>query len=189
MISEWRRQSKSAGLWQYQTFRHGPILYWTASCALCARNTFFSFSRVLRSFWWGHMRCVRLEWRTDWIDCERSLFTPCSLLRRRNVKQSSVASAASSVALHGLPETSLRAEDWIQSQEQRSQLLYSITRIRLWIAVDSLLQVSHLKTASNMVSSEVSIISRINWYIDRSTAVLCVSVKRHIRIFDIRRVV
>ena len=23
------------------------------------------------------MRCVSLEWRTDWIDCERSLFTPC----------------------------------------------------------------------------------------------------------------
>ena len=110
MISEWRRQSKGSGLWQYQTFRHGPILYWTARCALWARNTSFFlllFFRVLRSFWRGHMRCVHLEWRTDWIDCERSLFTPCSWLRRRNVKKkkkSSVASAASSVAVHGLPE-------------------------------------------------------------------------------------
>ena len=44
MISEWRRQSKSAGLWQYQTFRHGSYIYWTVSCALCARIfLFFSF--------------------------------------------------------------------------------------------------------------------------------------------------
>ena len=49
----------------------GMDLYyiWTARCALCARNTSFFFSlfffRVLRSFWRGHMRCVRLEWRTD----------------------------------------------------------------------------------------------------------------------------
>ena len=27
MISEWRQQSKSAGLWQYQIFRHRPVLY------------------------------------------------------------------------------------------------------------------------------------------------------------------
>ena len=52
--------------------------------------------------------------------------------------------------------------------------------IELWIAVDNLLQVSHLKVASNVVSSEVSIISRINWYLDRSRPVLCVSVKRNV---------
>ena len=104
MISEWRRQSKSAGLWQYQTFRHGPRLHWTVKCALCARNTFlfllFSF-HILWSFWRGHMWRVCLEWRTDWIDCEHSLFTLCSWLRRRKVKikKSLVASAASSVAL------------------------------------------------------------------------------------------
>ena len=61
----------------------------TASGALYAKNTFlfvcsfFPFS-PLQSFWWGHMQCVSLEWRTDWIDCERSLFTLCSWLRRKS---------------------------------------------------------------------------------------------------------
>ena len=32
-------------------------------------------------------RCVRLGWRTDWIDCESSSFTPCCWLRSRNVKK------------------------------------------------------------------------------------------------------
>ena len=66
---------------------------WTYTILDCQMRTmrekhfFFSssFFRVLRSFWWGHLCCARLEWRTDWIDCERSLFTPCSRLRR-NVK-------------------------------------------------------------------------------------------------------
>ena len=52
--------------------------------ALCARNT--SFFLLLFSAYYGLFggaTCgVRLEWRTDWIDCERSLFTPCSWLRR-----------------------------------------------------------------------------------------------------------
>ena len=91
MISEWRRQSKSAGPWQYQTFRHGPILYWTARWryaleTLSSSSSSSSF-RVLRSFWRGHIRCVRLEWRTDWIDCQRSSFVPCSWLKRRNVNK------------------------------------------------------------------------------------------------------
>ena len=71
------------------SIRHsGMDLYYTGQPAVrCARETlfFFLFSRTT-VFWWGHMRCVRLEWRTDWIDCERSLFTPCSWLQRRNVK-------------------------------------------------------------------------------------------------------
>ena len=130
MLSKWRRQSKSTGLWQYQTFRHGPILYWTGrwryaqetllffSCFLSFFFFFFFFFlslsllfRVLRSFWQGHMRCVRLEWLTDWIGCERSLFTLCSWLRRRNAKISSVASAASLVPLHGLPEADHRIQN------------------------------------------------------------------------------
>jgi len=60
----------------------GMDLYTGLPAARYARETllFFSFFcfRVLRSFRWGHMQCVRLEWRTDWIDCERALFTPCS---------------------------------------------------------------------------------------------------------------
>ena len=116
MISEWRRQSKSAGLWQYQTFRHGPILLFFL---------FLFFFRVLRSFGRGHMRCVRLEWRTDWIDCECSLFTPCSWLRRRNVKQSSVASAALSEALHGLPEAD-HSEQRIEYRTRNSEAGCSI---------------------------------------------------------------
>ena len=98
-ISEWRRQSKSAGLWQYQTFRRGPVL----DCQLCAMREknfccCFCFFRALRSFWWCHMRHVSLEWRTDWIDFEPSLWTPCSWLRRnvKKPKQKTVVSAASS---------------------------------------------------------------------------------------------
>ena len=138
MTSEWRRLSKSAGLWQHQTFRHGPILCWAARWR-CALETLFSsfFLRVLKSFWRGHMRCVRLEWLTDWIDCERSLFTPCSWLRR-NVKKiiGSLCCIVSSASWLTKCR-SLRAEDRILSQEYRSQLLYSIIRIRLWIRQSS----------------------------------------------------
>ena len=82
MISEWRRQSKSAGLWQYQTFRHGLR---DARYALYILLLFFSTYYGLL----GRATCgvVRLEWQTDWIDCECLLFTPCSWLRRRNVKK------------------------------------------------------------------------------------------------------
>ena len=89
MISEWRRQTKSAGLWQYQTFRHGSI-YWTASCAInpfCYFLVFFFFFPVYYGLWVGPHACLNLEWLTEWINCERSLFTPCSWLRRsKNVK-------------------------------------------------------------------------------------------------------
>ena len=84
----------------------GMNIYYTGlpdACYVLETLLFLFFTQVLWSFWQGHMWCVRLEWQTDWIDCERSLFTPCSWLRR-NVKKSSVASAASSVVLHGLPE-------------------------------------------------------------------------------------
>ena len=80
------------------------IIYAGLPAALYARET-LHFFHALRSFWWGHMWCVRLEWRTEGkIDCERSLFIPCSWLRI-NVKKSSVASVSSSVAFHGLPDT------------------------------------------------------------------------------------
>ena len=60
MISEWRWQSKSTGLWQYQTFRYGPILYWTARCVLCVRNTFLSFPPVYYSL--GRATCSVSVW-------------------------------------------------------------------------------------------------------------------------------
>ena len=41
MISEWQQQLKSAGLWQYQTFRHYTIL--DCQMVLCARKPFFFF--------------------------------------------------------------------------------------------------------------------------------------------------
>ena len=82
-----------------------------------------SFSRVLRSFWRGYMRCARLELRTDWIDCERSLFTPCSWLRRRrNVKKKKKKITGSLCCIVRSASwltrsRSLRAEDRIQNQE------------------------------------------------------------------------
>ena len=54
---------------------------------LCARNTSF-FRPSTTVFLAGpHAVCIRLEWRTDWIDCVRSSFTPCSWLRRRNERK------------------------------------------------------------------------------------------------------
>ena len=108
-----------------------------------------------------------------------ALFIPRSWLRRRNVNKQTkkVIGSLRCIVINTSWLTrsgSLRAEDRIQNQEYRSQLLYSITRIGLSIAVDNLLQVSHLMIASNMVSSEVSIISRINCYLDRSTVLCCV---------------
>ena len=161
----------------------GMDLYYTGLPDECyALETLFAFFfHVLWSFWQGHMRCVRLEWRTDRIECECSLFTPCSWLRRRNVKKKKKKKKVSGSLSCIVSSTSwltrsrsMWAEDRIQNQEYRSQLLYSITRIRLWIAVNNLLQVSHLKIASNTVSFEVSIISRINWYLNRSTTLCCV---------------
>ena len=109
-----------------------------------------------------------------------ALFIPRSWLRRRNVNKQTkkVIGSLWRIVINTSWLTrsgSLRAEDRIQNQEYRSQLLYSITRIGLSIAVDNLLQVSRLMIASNMVSSEVSIISRINCYLDRSTVLCCVS--------------
>ena len=163
---------------------------------LCARNTSFFRPRTTVFLAGPHAVCIRLEWRTDWIDCERSSFTPCSWLRRRNErkkskkkekkkkKKSSVASAASSVALHGLPEAD-HCEQKIEYRTRNSEASCSIP------PRDNLLQVSHLKIASNMISFEVSIISRINWYLDRSTGLCRVSAwsDMSIRTFDIRRAV
>ena len=61
---------------------------------------------------------VSLFGMTDWIDCERSLFTPCSWLRRSNVKKiigslCCIVSSASWLTR----SRSLLAEDRIQNQE------------------------------------------------------------------------
>ena len=112
--THWRRQSKSAGLWQYQTFRHGPILYWTASCALCARNTFFlSFFAYYGLLVGPHAVCpFGME---DWLNRLRAfIIYTVFLITKKKCKKSSAASAASSVALRS---RSLRAEDRIQKQE------------------------------------------------------------------------
>ena len=100
MISEWRLQSKSTGLWQYQTFRHGPILYWTAGWVLHDRNTFFIFFsfRVLLSFWRGHMWWVHLEWQTDWLRAF-IIYTMSFIKKKKCKNKTSAASAAWSVAL------------------------------------------------------------------------------------------
>ena len=155
----------SAGLWQYQTFRHGPVLY-ILDCQLRAMPYIYKF-RALWSFWWGRMQYVRLEWRTDWIDCEHSLFTPCSWLRR-NVKKiiGSLCCIVGS-ALWLTKSRSLRTEDRGSNTElgiaKPVALFHHSHRI-----VESSWQSSpdiSLKIASNMVSFEVLIISRINWWL------------------------
>ena len=101
--------------------------------ALYTKNTFFFFffySCILQSFWQGHMRCVCLEWQTDWIDCELSLFTRSWLRRRNVIKKSSVASATSSVALHGLPEAD-HCEQRIKYRTRNSEASYSIPSLTL----------------------------------------------------------
>ena len=178
MISEWRRQSKSAGLWhwQYQTFEHGSILCWTARWRYALETPLslsLSLFHVLRSFWRGHMRCVRLEWRTDWIDCERSLFTPCSWLRRRNVKNPSVASAASSVALHGLPE----ADHCEQRIEYRTRIAKPVTLFHhSHRIVDSSQQSSPSISPKNCFKyGKFWGVDNFSYRLDRSTALCCVS--------------
>ena len=126
----------------------------------------------------------------DWLNWLRAfIIYTVLLIKKKKCEKSSVASAALSVALCGLPlrSRSLRAEDRIQNQEQRSRLCCSITRIRLWIAADNLLQTFHRKIASNIVSFEVLLISRINC----NTVLCCVSAwsDMSIKTFDIRRVV
>ena len=54
---------------------------------LCARNTSFFRPRTTVFLAGPHAVCIRLEWRTDWIDCEHSSFTPCSWLGRRNERK------------------------------------------------------------------------------------------------------
>ena len=109
MISEWRQQSKSTGLWQYQTFRHGPT-YWTASCVLCSRNTSFLHTSLFGGATWWH--AVSLFGMADWLNrLGAFIIYTVFLIKQKKCKKSSVASAASSVVLHGLPlrSRSLRA--------------------------------------------------------------------------------
>ena len=131
----------------------------------CMRNTLFSFFFLaLRSFWWGHMWCVSLEWRTDWIDCELSLFTPCSRLRRRNVKKQKKTKkhhAASSVALHGLQDHCGQRIEYRTRNSEAGCAIPSLALVR-GIAVDNILQTFHQKIASNVVNFEVMVISCIN---------------------------
>ena len=78
---------------------------------------FFS-SRVLRSL--GGATCVSQFGMADWLNRLRAfIFYTVLLIKKKKWKKLSVASAASSVALHGLPlrSRSLRAEDRIQKQK------------------------------------------------------------------------
>ena len=144
---------------------------------------FFFFSAYYGLF--GGATCGVTVW--NWL--RAFIIYTVLLIKKKKCEKSSVASAALSVALCGLPlrSRSLRAEDRIQNQEQRSRLCCSITRITLWIAADNLLQTFHRKIASNIVSFEVLLISRINC----NTVLCCVSAwsDMSIKTFDIRRVV
>ena len=53
---------------------HGPV-YWTASCALCTRNTPFSRTTVFVN---RPTPVCPLEWRIERIDCQHPLCTLCS---------------------------------------------------------------------------------------------------------------
>ena len=71
---------------QLHRYRHWPIsIYYVLNCQMRALRKKHALFAHYGLFEWATSG-VRLEWRTDWIDCERSLFTPCSWLRRRNVK-------------------------------------------------------------------------------------------------------
>ena len=59
--------------------------------------------RSLRSFWMGHIRCA--FGMADWLNRLRAfIIYTVFLIKKKKCKKSSVSSAASSVALHGLPE-------------------------------------------------------------------------------------
>ena len=98
---------------QPHRYRHWPVLCVELPAARYAqKNNKKTHTPISRTTAFSRTSSVRLEWRTDWIDCGRSLFTPCSWLRRNKYKnkqtnknkKSSVASAASSVTLRGLPK-------------------------------------------------------------------------------------
>ena len=64
-------------------YRHWPVLCVELPAARYAQKTHTPISRTTA---FSRTSSVRLEWRTDWIDCGRSLFTPCSWLRRNKYK-------------------------------------------------------------------------------------------------------
>jgi len=68
---------------QPHRYRHWPVLCVELPAARYAQKTHTPISRTTA---FSRTSSVRLEWRTDWIDCGRSLFTPCSWLRRKNIK-------------------------------------------------------------------------------------------------------
>ena len=130
MISEWRRQLKSAVLavtvsdlqaWTY------TILDWQMT--LCARNTsfflFFLFSRTTVFLAGPHAVCP--FGMADWLNRLRAfiIYTVFLIKKKKCKKKSSVASAASSVALHGLPEAD-HCEQRIEYRTRNSEASYSI---------------------------------------------------------------
>ena len=119
---------------------------------------------------------VRLEWRTDWIDCERSLFTPCSWLRRRHVKQSWVCSAVSSVALHGLP-----CGQRIEYRTRNSEAGCSIPSLASDCGQQSTVFSRHF-TEDCLKYGKFWVIDKFSYKLLINTA-LCV--KRYVHIFDI----
>jgi len=128
MISEWRWQSKSAGLWPYQTFRYGPMLYWTARWRYALEAIFFLLRTAV--FLAGpHVVCLFgmvdcLNWLPAFI-----IYTVFLIKKKKcKTKKSLVASAASSVALHGLPEAD-HCEQRIEYRTRNSEASCSIPSI------------------------------------------------------------
>ena len=145
MISEWSRHSKSAVCDSIRP--SGMDLYYTglpdAHSALETLCSFFVFPRTPVFLTGPHAEMTESTASVHYLHrvllqkkCKTIIGSLCC-----------IDSSASWLTR----SRSLRADGRIQNQEQRSQLLCSITRIGLWIAVDNLLQVSHLKIASNIL--------------------------------------
>ena len=142
MILEWRRQSKCAGLWKYRTFRHGSVLYWLSPILYFPPPPppppffFFSFFFFFLSFFprttvflaGPHAVCpFGME---DWLNRLRAfIISTVFLIKKKNckkkLKKSSVASAALSVALLGLPEVD-HCEQRIEYRTRNSEASCSI---------------------------------------------------------------
>ena len=90
---------------QYQTFRHGPILYWTARWRYALETLFSSFFLTYYDLF-GRATCGVSIWNGGLTASTASVhYLHCVLDYEECLKKSLVASVASSVALHGLPET------------------------------------------------------------------------------------
>ena len=97
------------------------ILDW--QMALCARNTFF-LSFAYHFLAGPHAVCP--FGMADWLNRLRAfIIYTVFLIKNKNVKKSSVASVASSVTLHGLPEAD-HCEQRIEYRTGNSEASYSI---------------------------------------------------------------